>query len=160
MLKKHLFSLQHDQTDFTQMAKSNTHTRSAAQQIAPVPALMSGQLSMQDHKNYTVAEGAPVPEVLKGMLGPRCDENSDASQQLELKIQKLHDGDFAKSKMKVETWTFHGDGTAWVNATSICKYMYTGSRDNLSRMLKRHFETCHVPHKLLEIPGVRNHLFI
>jgi hypothetical protein len=118
------------------------------------------QLSMQDHKNYTVAEGAPVPEVLKGMLGPRCDENSDASQQLELKIQKLHDGDFAKSKMKVETWTFHGDGTAWVNATSICKYMYTGSRDNLSRMLKRHFETCHVPHKLLEIPGVRNHLFI
>ena len=118
------------------------------------------ELSKEDHKNYTVAEGAPVSELLKGMLGPRCDENRDASHQLELKIQELHDGDFAKSKMKVETWTFHGDGTTWVNATEICKYMYTGSRDNLARMLKRHFETCHVPHKLLEIPGVRNHIFI
>ena len=140
--------------------KSNQLAPAAAGAVIVQAIARQPQLSMQDHKNYTVAEGAPVPEVLKGMLGPRCDENSDASQQLELKIQKLHDGDFAKSKMKVETWTFHGDGTAWVNATSICKYMYTGSRDNLSRMLKRHFETCHVPHKLLEIPGVGNHLFI
>lgn len=115
----------------------------------------SGQLSMQDHKNYTVAEGAPVPEILKGMLGPRCDENRDAAHQLELKIQALHDSDFAKTKMKVETWTFHGDGTAWVNATSIFKYMYTGSRDNFARMQKMHFETCHIPHKVLEVQGVR-----
>ncbi len=50
---------------------------------------MSGQLSMEDHKNYTVAEGAPVPEILKGMLGPRCDENRDASHQLELKIKAI-----------------------------------------------------------------------
>ena len=116
---------------------------------------MSGQLSMEDHKNYTVAEGAPVPEILKGMLGPRCDENRDASHQLELKIQELHAGDSAKPNMKVETWTFHGDGTTWVNATSIFKYMYTGARANFARMLKTHFETCHVPHKLLEVTGVR-----
>lgn len=115
----------------------------------------SGQLSMQDHKNYTVAEGAPVPEILKGMLGPRCDENRDPAHQLELKIQALHDDDHAKTKMKVETWTFHGDGTAWVNATSIFKYMYTGSRDNFARMQKTHFETCHIPHKVLEVQGVR-----
>jgi len=122
---------------------------------ALVRAPAAGQLSMLNHKNYTVAEGAPVPEILKGMLGPRCDENRDASHQLELKIQSLHDGDFAKSKMKVETWTFHGDGTTWVNATEICKYMYTGSRDNLARTLRNHFETCHVPHKLVEVQGVR-----
>jgi len=115
----------------------------------------AGQLSMQDHKNYTVAEGPPVPEILKGMLGPRCDENRDAAHQLELKIRALHDGDHAKTKMKVETWTFHGDGTAWVNATSIFKYMYTGALGNFARMLKNHFETCHVPHKLVEVQGVR-----
>ena len=115
----------------------------------------SGQLSMQDHKNYTVAEGAPVQQILKDMLGPRCDENRDVAHQLELKIQALHAGDSAKQGMKVETWTFHGDGTAWVNATSIFKYMYTGARANFARMLKTHFETCHVPHKLLEVQGVR-----
>jgi hypothetical protein len=121
---------------------------------------MSGQLSMEDHKNYTVAEGALVHQILKEMLGPRCDENRDASHQLELKIQAMHDSDFARSKMKVQTWTFHGDGTTWVNATSIFKYMYTGSRDNFARMQKRHFETCHIPHKLFEIAEVRNHLFV
>ena len=126
----------------------------AAHQIAPVPALMSGQLSMQDHKNYTVAEGAPVPEILKGMLGPRCDENRDASHQLELKIQALHAGDSAKPNMKVEMWTFHGDGTVWVNATSIFKYIYTGARDQFARTQKMHFENTHIPHKLLEVPGV------
>ncbi len=127
----------------------------AAQQIAPVPVLMSGQLSMQDNKNYTFSEGAPVPEILKGMLGPRCDENRDASHQLELKIQALHAADSAKPNMKVEMWTFHGDGTTWVNATSIFKYMYTGAREHFARMQKTHFETCHVPHKLLEVQGVR-----
>ena len=110
--------------------------------------------SMGDPKNYTVETGAPVQDILKGMLGPRCDENRDASHQLELKIQAMHDSDFAKSKMKVETWTFHGDGTTWVNATSIFKYMYTGSRDNFARMQKLHFENMNIPHKLLEVPGV------
>jgi hypothetical protein len=135
----------------------------AAGQLAAVSAVSAvscaqSQLSMLDHRSYTVAEGAPVHQILKEMLGPRCDENRDASHQLELKIQALHDGDFAKSKMKVEMWTFHGDGTTWINATSIFKYMYTGSRDNFARMQKRHFETCHIPHKLLEITEVRNHL--
>jgi len=114
--------------------------------------LALSQMSWQDHTNYTVAEGAPVSELLKGMLGPRCDENRDASHQLELKIQALHAAEPAKKEMKVEMWTFHGDGTTWVNATSIFKYIYTGS--NLARTLKRHFETCHVPHKPLEIQGV------
>ncbi len=124
---------------------------------APAAGQLAGaqsQLSMLDHRNFTVAEGAPVHQILKEMLGPRCDENHDASHQLELKIQALHDRDFAKSKMKVETWTFHGDGTTWVNATEICKYMYTGARQHFARMLKTHFETCHVPHKLPEVPGV------
>ena len=122
---------------------------------ALVRAPAAGQLSMLDHKNYTVAEGAPVPEILKGMLGPRCDENRDASHQLELKIQALHAAEPAKKDMKVEMWTFHGDGTTWVNATEICKYMYTGGRDHFARMLQRHFETCHIPHKILEVQGVR-----
>jgi hypothetical protein len=108
-----------------------------------------------DHKNYTVAEGAPVQEILKGMLGPRCDENRDASHQLELKIQTLHAGDSAKPNMKVEMWRFLGDGTTWVNATSIFKYMYAGARDHFARMQKTHFETYHIPHKLLEVQGVR-----
>jgi len=112
------------------------------------------QLSMQDHKNYTKAEGALVQDIIKGMLGPRCDENRDASHQIELKIQALHAGDPAKKEMNVEIWTFHGDGTTWVNATEIFKYMYTGARANFARMLKTHFETCHVPHKLLDVPGV------
>jgi hypothetical protein len=126
----------------------------AAGQLAAVSGV-----SMLDHRNYTVAEGAPVSEILKGMLGPRCDENRDASHQLELKIQALDAGDSAKQTMKVETWEFHGDGTTWINATSIFKYMYTGSRDNFARMQKRHFETCHIPHKLLEIPGVCTRFF-
>ncbi len=88
-------------------------------------------------------------------LGPLCDDNSDAHHKLALKIQELHDGDSAKKEMKVETWTFHGDGTVWINATSIFKYMYTGARDNFARMQKTHFETYHIPHKFLEISGVR-----
>jgi hypothetical protein len=122
----------------------------AAGQLAAVSGV-----SMLDHRNYTVAEGSHVSEILKGMLGPRCDENRDASHQLELKIQALHAADSAKPNMKVEMWTFNGDGTVWINATEICKYMYTGVRANFARMLKTHFETCHVPHKLLEVQGVR-----
>jgi hypothetical protein len=132
----------------------------AAQQIAPVPALMSGQLSMQDHKNYTVAEGAPVQEILTYILGPLCDENRDAFHRLKLKIQELEDIDFTKNNMKVEMWTFNGDGTIWVNATSLFKYIYTGARDQFARTQKMHFKNTHIPHKLLEVPGVRNHLFI
>jgi hypothetical protein len=105
-------------------------------------------------------EGAPVPEILKGILGPRCDENRDASHQLELKIQALHAAQPAKKEMKVEMWTFHGDGTTWVNATSIFKYIYTGASDNFSRMQKSNFQNTNIPHKLLEIAEVRNHLFM
>jgi hypothetical protein len=47
------------------------------------------------------------------------------------------------------------DGTTWVNTTSMFKYMYTSARANFARMLKTHFETCHIPHKLLEVQGVR-----
>ena len=124
-------------------------------QAACDPSAGQRVTSMGDPKNYTVETGAPVQDILKGMLGPRCDENRDASHQLELKIQAMHDSDFAKSKMKVETWTFHGDGTTWVNATEIFKYMYTGGRDHFARMLQRHFEACRVPHKLVEVQGVR-----
>jgi hypothetical protein len=63
-------------------------------------------------------------------------------------------GDSAKPNMKVEMWTFHGDGTVWVNATSIFKYIYTGARDQFARTQKMHFENTHIPHKLLEVPGV------
>jgi hypothetical protein len=126
----------------------------AAGQLAAVSAVSGAQsqLSMTDHRNYTVAEGAPVHQILKEMLGPRCDENRDASHQLELKIQTLHAAEPAKKEMKVEMWTFHGDGTTWVNATDIFKYINTGN--NLARNLRRHFQTCHVPHKHLEIPVV------
>ena len=117
----------------------------------PVPVR---QLSMQDPDNYIVAEGAPVQEILKGMLGPRCDDNRDAFHRLLLKIQALEDSDFAKKNMKVEMWTYHGDGTTWVNATSIFKYIYTGARDNFSRMQKSHFQNTNSPHNLLEVPGV------
>jgi hypothetical protein len=121
----------------------------AAGQLAAVSGV-----SMLDHRNYTVAEGAPVHQILKEMLGPRCDENSDASHQLELKIQALHAGDSAKQTMKVEMWTFNGDGTTWVNATSIFNYIYTGATDQLARSQKRHFENTHIPHKVLEVQGV------
>ena len=118
------------------------------------------QLSMQDHENYTVAEGAPVRDILKGMLGPRCDENRDAFHKLALKLQDLEDNDSAKKEMKVEIWTFKGDRTTWVNTTSVFKYIYTGARDNFSRMQKSHFQNTNIPHKLLEVPGVRTIFFI
>ncbi len=89
------------------------------------------------------------------MLGPRCDENRDAFHNLELKIQALHDNDYPKTGMKVEMWTFKGDGKMLVNATSIFKYMYTGDRDNFARMQKSHFENMHIPHKFLENLRVR-----
>jgi hypothetical protein len=118
------------------------------------------QLSMQDHKNYTVTEGAPVQEILKGMLGPRCDDNRNANHKLALKIQALHAGDSAKKEMKVEMWRFHGDGTTWVNATSIFKYIYTGARDHFARTQKSHFQNTNIPHELLEVPGVCTITFI
>ena len=118
------------------------------------------QLSMQDHENYTVAEGAPVQEILQGMLGPRCDDNRDAFHQLALKLRDLENNDSAKKEMKVEIWTFKGDGTKWVNATSIFKYIYTGARDQFARMQKSHFQNTNIPHKLLEVPGVHTIFFI
>ena len=111
------------------------------------------------HKNYTVAEGAPVQEILKGMLGPRCDENRDAFHKLDLKIQELHAGDPAKKEMKVEVWTFQGDGTKLVNTTSVLKYIYTGACENFAWMQKRQFQNMNIPHKLLEVPGVRTIFF-
>jgi hypothetical protein len=132
----------------------------ASKMTALVRAPAAGQLaavsgvSMLDHRNYTVAEGAPVHQILKDMLGPRSDENRDAAHQLELKIQALHAADSAKQSMKVEVWTFNGDGTTWINATSMFKYMYTGARANFARMQKLHFENMNIPHKLLEVPGV------
>jgi hypothetical protein len=122
----------------------------AAGQLAAVSGV-----SMLDHRNYTVAEGAPVHQILKDMLGPRSDENRDAAHQLELKIQALHAGDSAKPNMKVEMWTFHGDGTVWVNATEVFKYMYTGARQHFARTQSRLFENTHIPHKVLEVQGVR-----
>ena len=101
-----------------------------------------------------------MPEILKGILGPRCDENRDASHQLELKIQALHAGDSAKPNMKVEMWTFHGDGTTWLNATSIFKYIYTGTRDHFARTQKMHFENTHIPHKLLCVPSGVSTIFL
>lgn len=70
--------------------------------------LKSSEQSMQDPKNYTVSEGAPVQEIIKGMLGPLCDVNSDAHHKLALNIQELHDGESAKKEMKVETWKLKG----------------------------------------------------
>jgi hypothetical protein len=85
----------------------------------PVEQIARATMSMQDPKNYTLETGAPVQEILKGMLGPRCDENRDAFHQLELKIKELEHNDFTKKNMKVEMWTFKADGTTWVNATEI-----------------------------------------
>jgi hypothetical protein len=132
------------------MDTSNIDNLDASVICAPV----RGELSMQDHKNYTVADGAPVQEILTCILGPLCDENRDAFHRLKLKMQELGDNDFAKKNMKVEMWTFNGDGTTWVNATSIFKYIYTGARDLFARTQKMHFENTHIPHKLLEVPGV------
>jgi hypothetical protein len=53
---------------------------------------------------------------------------------------------------------FHGDGSTWVNATSIVKYVYVGARDHFARMQKKHFETCNIPHKLLE--GSPQHVYL
>lgn len=117
--------------------------------------LMSSEVSVQERNNYHVLKGAPVQDVLRAMLGPRCDENSEGHDKLTQKMQQLHDVDFAKSKMRIEMWTFKGDGTMLVSATSIFKYMYTGSRDHMARTQRRVFELCRIPHILIEVPGVR-----
>jgi hypothetical protein len=62
----------------------------AAGQLPAVSAAQS-QLCMLDHRNYTVAEGAPVSDILKGMLGPLCDDNHDAFHRLKLRLQELED---------------------------------------------------------------------
>lgn len=104
---------------------------------------------------YMVQEGECVSDILMGMLGPPCDENRDARQQLQLKTQELHAKDPAKAAMKVEVWVFKGDGTMWVNTTSVIKYIYTGSFNNISRTLQSIFARALVPHKLLKMPQVR-----
>jgi hypothetical protein len=66
-----------------------------------------------------------------------CDENRDASHKLQLKIQELHAKDPAKAAMKVEVWSFKGDGTMWVNTTSVIKYIYTGDTNRREGGLQR-----------------------
>jgi hypothetical protein len=118
-----------------------------AQQIA-----LPGAWDPQDPNAYTVQEGALVVDILKGMLGPPC----DARQQLQLKIQELHAQDPAKAAMKVEMWSFKGDGTMWVNTTSVIKYIQTGDINNIARLQQSLFARALVPHKLIQVPGVRN----
>ena len=120
-----------------------------AQQIA-----LPGAWDPQDPNAYTVHQGALVSDILTGMLGPLCDENRDASHKLQLKIQELHAKDPAKAAMKVEVWSFKGDGTMWVNTTSVIKYIYTGDTNNLARLQQRLFKEAMMPHKLLQVPGV------
>ena len=93
------------------------------------------------------------------MLGHPCDENRDARHKLQLKIQELHSKNPAKAAMKVEVWVFKGDGTMWVNTTSVIKYIYTGSF-NISRTLQSIFARALVPHKFLQVPQVRTTFLI
>jgi len=133
----------------------------AEQGAAPGPAqqiALPGAWDPQDPSAYTVQEGAPVSHILTGMLGPLCDENRDASHKLQLKIQELHAQDPAKAAMKVEVWSFKGDGTMWVNTTSVIKYIYTGSVNNIPRTLQSIFARALVPHKFLQVPQVRTTL--
>ena len=125
-----------------------------AQQIA-----LPGAWDPQDPNAYTVHEGALVSDILTGMLGPLCDENRDAYHKLQLKIQELHAQDPARAAMKAEVWMFKGDGTMWVNTTSVIKYIYTGSADNFSRTQQRLFKDAMMPHKLLQVPKVKTTFF-
>ena len=121
-----------------------------AQQIA-----LPGAWDPKDPNAYTVHQGALVSDILTGMLGPLCDENRDASHKLQLKIQELHAKDPARAAMKVEVWVFKGDGTMWVNTTSVIKYIYTGNTNHFARTQKSIFDGGDIPHKLLQVPGVR-----
>ena len=122
-----------------------------AQQIA-----LPGAWDPQDPNAYTVHEGALVSDILTGMLGPLCDENRDASHKLQLKIQELHAQDPARAAMKVEVWVFKGDGKHWVNTTSVIRYIQTGDINNIARLQQSLFARALVPHKLIQVPGVRN----
>ena len=122
-----------------------------AQQIA-----LPGAWDPQDPNAYTVHQGALVSDILTGMLGPLCDENRDASHKLQLKIQELHAQDPARAAMKVEVWVFKGDGKHWVNTTSVIRYIQTGDINNIARLQQSLFARALVPHKLIQVPGVRN----
>ena len=110
---------------------------------------------MECPQNYMVQQGVLVQDVLRGMLGPVCDENRDAAHKLELKIQELHAQDPAKAAIKVEMWMFQGDGSMWVNVAAFAKYLGMDANNNLARTLKRLFDGGNIPHKLLQVPGVR-----
>lgn len=125
-------------------------TKGAAQQI-----VFPGAWDPEDPDAYTKHQGAPVPDILTGMLGPPCDENRDASHELQLKIHELHAKDPAKAAMKVEVWVYKGDGKHWVNTTSVIKYIYTGNTNHFARTQKSIFDGGDIPHKLLQVPGVR-----
>jgi len=124
---------------------------SAPQQIS----IAFASFSMECPQNYMVQQGALVQDVLRGMLGPVCDENRDAAHKLELKIQELHAQDPAKAAIKVEMWMFQGDGSMWVNVAAFAKYLGMDANNNLARTLKRLFDGGNIPHKLLQVPGVR-----
>jgi hypothetical protein len=54
-------------------------------------------------------------------------------------------------------WGFKGDGTMWVNTTSVIKYIYTGIPNHFSRTQKSIFNGGNIPHIPLQVPWVRNH---
>lgn len=112
-------------------------------------------LSMQDPDNYTKAVGVRVQDILRGMLGPPCEENRDAAHKLELKMQELHAKDPAKAEIKVEMWMFKTDGKMWVNVAAFASYLGMDANNNLARNLKKMFDRGNIPHKLLQVPKVR-----
>lgn len=119
-----------------------------------------GAWDPKDPKAYTVQEGALVSDILAGMLGPPCDENRDARHKLQLKIQELHAKDPAKAAMKAEVWMFKGDGTVWVNVAAFAKYLGMDANNHLARNLKKMFDGGNIPHKHLQVPGVRTTFLI
>jgi hypothetical protein len=116
--------------------------------------LVSPGASVQHYSNYDVHKSVPVQDVLKAMLGPRCDENGDVYDKITHKMQQLHDIDCRKPEMKIEIWTFRENGKIFVSATSIFRCLYMGSRDHIARTQRRLFEICRIPHLLIEVPGV------
>ena len=51
--------------------------------------LVSPGASVQHYSNYDVHKSVPVQDVLKAMLGPRCDENGDVYDKITHKMQQL-----------------------------------------------------------------------
>jgi hypothetical protein len=113
------------------------------------------ELGILDHNNFENTLTTLVSHMLKGAMGPLCEENRDAFHQLELKMQKLHADDPTKENMRTEEYTYKIDGTKWVNFRSIFDYMFTGAPNHAAKMQRMLFEKNDIPHKLLLVPGVR-----